>query len=358
MVELIILRHAETTKDTPYVKVSLGEGNFEYRISEGPLLKGSSDDIHYRLSDFGVLQAHETATRIRQFYLKAGTAPKVVLCHSPLLRATETEEILKTVLDEAQPVEISELIERGFGGIEGHKIPDIEAALRDNGTYPNKDFALVYSDTFDYLEQALRDRGVDVKHADSESFKGTLERRHYGLRYILDKFGWADYIVAVMHQVSGVFTMAAFDLLGMSPEELDRYINSIDVTSPESKMRAVPLRNLDSSRFTRVGLVEHRGATWRVQFEQNDRGHLESLATAWSGRYIPEPTEQEKERISRIRRSIAPFYESRGMPVEPQPERKTPFEGLKISSYADEAQEEAQGASDKDASPAGSDTEE
>ena len=329
---LFALRHAVTDKDTPYVKKTTDDGVEFVPSREGLLLKGSSDDVQYRLSDFGVLQIYTTAQKISEFFqdLYKGTSfgGKIVLCHSPLIRTTETEEIFKLVLH-AHAAEISELAERDFQGLEGKRLLDLEAAIRDTGIFPDNEhrisYALTYSDNFDYLEDALRNKGVEVEHSEcAEDFRTTLKRRYQGLRYMLKEFDGADYIIAVLHQISGIFTLAAFDLLGMPEEEALRFIKSIDVNSYEAKQKAVPHRPLDPSRFTRLGLVNHDGTIWRTQAEHNDRGHIEALTRRWKER--PILTVEEKGIVGDIRRSIAHFYESRGLPVEltQEVERRTP----------------------------------
>ncbi len=322
MVELIILRHAQTTRDTTYVKDSPTEGA-PYKESEGPILKGHSNDIAYRLSDLGVLQAYTTAERIRRHYEGLGKLGKVVLCNSPLLRATETEEILKLVIHEAVCADIGELTERNFGGIEGHKIVDLNNALKDTKMYPSLDLALTYSDNFDYLEEALKIRGLKVEHRDSEDFKSTLRTRHRGLRYILENYSWADCIIAVVHQISGVFTIGAVDLLDKKEEDVERILSGIDVSSYYAKKKIVPYSHLEPSRFSRIRITEFEGTMWVEYIEQNESGHLTSL----QHKRILDP--KDRELVDRIRASLVHLYSSRGLPLGP--DRSTPADGFPVA---------------------------
>jgi len=334
-IEFLVVRHAQTEADSIYRSDDYG---IFVPHTKKRVLKGSFDNSFlYRLSDEGILYAHETALALLKHY-KGGK--RVMLFHSPLIRTTEFEEILRQVLEDASHSVIDEFKERRFGSLEGHSINELERAVIETKQFPNYGQALAYADDFSFLEEHL---GLEIKKG--ELFKDALKRVYKGVQQVVERCFTADhvplfdYVPIVGHQISGIYLIHLLRLIGKPPEEVDKILESIK--TQDDKDREMPYFHLEPARFYMVRFIPYGGRLWTEVQEHNDWHHLALLESRITNSETGETRieGEEAQRVTRVRKLLTRWYAKRSLPLNPDM-TTTPFymhagdgtEGLQINS--------------------------
>ncbi len=312
-IEFLVIRHAKTEADIPYTKDKSG---IHIQDPKKCLIKGCSDNSQlYRLSDEGILYAHETALALLKHYKKG---ERVRLFHSPLTRTTEFEEILRTVLKNVTHTPIEEFRERWFGSIDGQPIDEFERVVLETSIYPTYSLALTYADDFNQFEKQM---GLDVQGG--ETFKDTFRRVYRGMQNVVNQCftshytPLSDYVPIVGHQIEGVFALACLRLIGKSQEEVEQIIKNIK--TQEDKERLVPYYHLCPARFYRVRFIAYKDRLWAEVQEHNDWHHLALLEAKITNLETGEVKLQEDdlERVDKVRKLLTRWYAQRELPVNP-----------------------------------------